>query len=88
MKSVKEVLKQKKLPEGYPPTMEDVETRERHVPDSVRYNMQHFKDHGKNATDNLGKLKQVNPPLAKRQAREALKAVEGVANNLKEFIHG
>lgn len=85
MKSVKEILKQDKLPKGYPPTMEDVKTREKHVPESVRYNMKHFKEHGENAVKQLDKLKEVSPSQAKTEAHAALKVVEQVAKDIKEY---
>ncbi len=87
MVNVKEVLNRKKLPEGYPPTMLDVKTREKHVPESVQYNMKHFREHVQNVMKQLDKLDQTDPALAKKEAREALATVEKCAKQLKEYCN-
>lgn len=88
MKAVKEVLNQNKLPAGHPPTMADVRTREKHVPQSVDYNIEHFSDHGKNVTDNLHKLHQVNPSQAHRYAAKSLSEIKRIHNSVEEFLQG
>lgn len=85
MANVKDVLSRNKLPKDYPPTMLDVKTRDKHVPESVRYNMKHFRDHGDNAIKQIEKEEQTNPAAAKRLAHEALKTVESVAKDLKRY---
>lgn len=86
MKSVKEVLKQDKLPHDHPPTMQDVKTREKHVPESVDYNVRHFKDHGKNVADNLKKLRVVNPRLAKHHASKSVLTVKRILKDLESHL--
>ncbi len=85
MSTVKEILNRKKLPKGYPPSMMDVKTREKHAPDSINYNLKHIKDHGKNACDQLDILKIVNPSLAKAKSKEAIKCVKQLLNDLENW---
>lgn len=86
MKSVKEVLKQDKLPKDYPPTMLDVKTREKHVPQSVDYNIKHFHDHGENICEQLKKLEATSPELAKRYAKKSIEAVKLVLKDLETHL--
>lgn len=85
MKSVKEVLKRDKLPREYPPSRRDVTTREKHVPESVHYNMKHFSDHVENVCQQLKKLQMVNPAQAKREAKAACSVVEKGLKELKGY---
>lgn len=88
-KSVKQVLAQKKLPKDYPPTMSDVRMREKHVPESVKYNVnKHMKDHAANAMHQLKKLEMVNPGQAKRLALQSAEVMEKITNQFKEYGHG
>jgi hypothetical protein len=89
MKAVKEVLKQKKLPTGYPPTKADVKMREKHVPESVDYNIQeHARDHVSNAIDQIKKLHQVNPSQAHSYAAKSLATLRELSSDLENHTNG
>lgn len=83
--TVQHVLQRKKLPKDYPPSMLDVKTRDKHVPESVDYNIKHFHDHGENVVDQLHKLHQTNPSKAHTYAVKACKAVEQVYKDIEKY---
>ena len=87
MKSVSDVLKQKKLPKDYPPTKSDVKLREKHVPESVKYNVQkHMHDHAENAIDQIKKVAMVNPSKAKQLVQECIKEVDSIRKKFEECL--
>jgi len=86
--TVQEILQRKKLPKEFPPSKLDVETREKHVPESVDYNIKHFRDHGENVCDQLKKLAMVNPAKARLYARKACRAVQQVYKDLEKHTEG
>jgi hypothetical protein len=88
MKTVQEVLKQSKLPKDYPPTMMDVKMRDKHIPQSVDYNVEHFRDHGESVVKQLEKLKQTNPEKAKKLAIKACEAVQKVYKDIEKYKKG
>lgn len=88
VKAVREVLKQNKIPAGHPPTMADVKTREKHVPESVDYNIKHFADHGSNVGEQLKKLHQVNPGQAHSYADKSLSAIKKVHGDIEAHTKG
>jgi hypothetical protein len=83
--TVQEVLQRKKLPKEYPPTMLDVKTRDKHVPESVDYNIEHFHDHGENVLTQLHKLHQTNPAKAHKYAEKSCKAVEKTLHDIEQY---
>lgn len=88
MKAVKAVLQQDKIPKGYPPSMLDVKTREKHIPESVDYNIKHFRDHGHNVIEQLKKMKQVSPERTHALARKSCKQVLKVYDEIEKYKKG
>jgi hypothetical protein len=83
--TVREILQRDKVPNEFPPSMMDVKTREKHVPQSIDYNIKHFKDHGHNVSEQLKKLKMVNPSLAKQYAAKSCKVIEQIHREIKAY---
>lgn len=71
-----------------PPTPEDAKMRVRHVNDSVKYNLRHAHDHSVAIADQLGKLRQVSPTLAKKQATHAQNELQSTLNKFKKGVKG
>lgn len=67
-----------------PPTPHDARLRVRHVSDSVKYNLAHAHDHSVAIADQLGKLRQVDPNLAKKQAGMAQNELQKTLNKFKK----
>lgn len=66
--------------------MLDIKTREKHVPESVDYNIKHFHDHGANVCKQLDKLAATDPSLAKRYAQKSITAVKQVLADLETHL--
>jgi hypothetical protein len=88
MKAVKDVLKQKAVPKDYPPTMADVKMREKHVPESVHYNVdKHMKDHGSNAITQIKKVHMVNPSQAHQLAQHSIEVMKGIIADFEKHTN-
>lgn len=68
-----------------PPTKADAKLRDKHVADSVPYNVGHATDHMDEIVNQLKKLQPVNPRLTRQLGQQAVRKLHGVEQKVNRM---